>query len=82
MLFGVTSPDLSRRVASHTEDLHVLGDDVIQIRNDVAKIKSVQAKHGTKLEALSGQVGELRDRVDEGFVAILRRLAKEPTSNS
>ena len=89
MLFDMASHDLSRRVASHTEDLRVLGDDIPQIRDDVAEIRSVQAKHGTMLEAhgtmleaLSRQLDELRGRVDEGFAAILRRLGEEPTSNS
>ena len=92
----MTSPDLSRRVASHTEDLRVLGDEILQISDNVTGIKSVQAKHGTqldkhgmKLEAMSSQLDELRSQVDElrsqvdkGFAAILRRLGEEPDSNS
>jgi chromosome segregation ATPase len=68
----MTSPDLSRRVASHTEDLRVLGDEILQISDNVTVIKSAQDKHGTqldkhgmKLEALSSQVGELGSQVGE-----------------
>jgi len=40
MLPGMSSPELSRRVDAHEEDLRAISDTVIEIRDGVAHIKT------------------------------------------
>ena len=54
MLPSVASPNLSRRVDAHDEDLHAISDTVIEIREDVAEIKMKLAEHSATLAQVAG----------------------------
>ncbi|MDQ3600598.1 MAG: hypothetical protein M3408_04990 [Actinomycetota bacterium] len=67
MLPGMSSPELSRRVDAHEEDLRAISDTAIEIRDDVAHIKTEHGRllaehsaalgeHGTKLNELGGKL--------------------------
>ena len=49
---GMSSPELARRVDAHEEDLRAISDTAIEIRDDVAYIKT---EHG-RLLVLQGQM--------------------------
>lgn len=63
----MSSPELSRRVDAHGEDLRAISDTVIEIHDDVAQIRTEHGRllvehsvtlagHGSKLDELSGKL--------------------------
>lgn len=56
ILPAMVSPNLSRRVDSHDEDLRVISDTVIEIRDEVVEIKTKLTEHDTKLDGMRTDV--------------------------
>jgi hypothetical protein len=78
---GMSSPELSRRVDAHEEDLRAISDTAIEIRDDVAHIKT---EHGRLLAEHSAALGEHGTKLNElggKLDAVLTLLARARTAD-
>ena len=68
----MSSPELSRRVDRHEDDIRAISDTVMDIKETVDGLADVQQQHTVTLAAHGRELGEIKASVAE-ILTLLRR---------